>query len=264
MGQIMTEASRRAAVVTGASQGIGAAIAIRLARDGYRVLMAARSQDKLDGLRGTILAADGKAEVHAADLRRADACTALIDQAASSFGGLDLLVNCAGSTKSGDFFSLPEEDFIDGFALKFHAAVNLTRAAWPHLVQSGNGHIVNIIGIGARRPLADYTIGGPVNSALLSFTKAMADRGVTDGVRVNGINPGFIETDRVGVWLSRIAARDQVPEESARESLVREQRILRIGKPEEIAALVAFLDSPEAGYFHGAILDIDGGAIKCT
>ena len=250
--------------MTGASQGIGAAIAIRLATDGYRVLLAARSRDKLDKVARRIVAGDGEAEVCAADLRQADACTSLIEQAVQSFGGIDLLVNCAGATKSGDFFSLNEEDFIDGFALKFHAAVNLTRAAWPHLKRSGEGHIVNIIGIGARRPLADFTIGGSVNSALLSFTKSMADQGVADRVRVNGINPGFIETGRVGIWLARIAARNQISEYSAREALVREQRILRIGKPEDIAGLVAFLDSPDGQYFHGAILDIDGGAIKST
>ena len=100
-----------------------------------------------------------------------------------AFGGLDLLVNCAGATKRGDFFALSHEDFLDGFALKFHGAVAMTRAAWPRLRESGAGHVVNIIGAAARTPSADFAIGGAVNSALENFTKAMADRGRAEKVR---------------------------------------------------------------------------------
>ncbi len=253
----------RIALVTGASQGIGAAIAIRLIDEGYRVLIVARSADKLASVSGSAgEAAKSMAGVAAIDLTQPGACEDAVARCHARFGGLDLLVNCAGDTKSGDFLSLSEADFIAGFALKFHAAVNLTRAAWPHLKRAGNGHIVNIIGIGARRPTARYAIGGSVNSALLSFTKTMADRGISDRIRVNGINPGFIDTGRIDVWVDQIAARDGIPRQEARNRLVKEHGVMRIGRPEEIAALVAFLDSANAAYIHGAILDIDGGATK--
>src|SRR6185369_14333465 len=95
----------------------------------------------------------------------------------------------------GDFFELTDADWEDGFALKFFGAMRLSRTAWPHLM-ARQGAIVNIIGIGGRTGSADFTLGGSVNAALQILTKALADRGVKDGVRVNAINPGFIRTDR--------------------------------------------------------------------
>lgn len=254
-----TDENGRVAIVTGASKGIGAAIAQMLGQAGYCVLLVARSNELLD----EVAARCGtRARVFAGDLREPRTCEGAVRTALSGFGRVDFLVNCAGTTKAGDFFTLTPQDFFDGFALKFHAAVNLTRAAWPHLKASGSGHLLNIIGAMARTPKADYTIGGPVNSALLNFTKAMADRGIDDGVRVNGINPGPIETDRVLAWLERIGETERVDEAEAREILVKGQRISRIGTPDEVAATVRFLDSAEGAYFHGAILDLDGGLTK--
>src|SRR6185295_2410813 len=111
--------------------------------------------------------------------------------AAETFGRLDLVVNNAGATKRGDFLQLTDEDWASGFSLKFMAAVRVSRAAWPILKRT-NGSIVNIAGVGARTGSAEFTIGGSVNSAMLNLTKALADRGVKDGIRVNAINPGSI------------------------------------------------------------------------
>ena len=123
--------------------------------------------------------------------------------AVAAFGRLDILVNNAGATKRADFFTLTEEDWQDGFALKFHGYVRTTRAAWPHLRET-RGCIVNIVGVGSRAGSAEFTIGGSVNVALLNFTKAMADIGMKDGVRVNAINPGLIETERFGRNIERV------------------------------------------------------------
>jgi short-subunit dehydrogenase len=169
----------RRAIVTGASKGIGRAIATLLGQRGYAVALVARSQDLLDGLAEELSRQSNAAPALAlaADLRDVGNAPRLVEAAAAGLGGLDLLVNCAGATKRGDFFALSHEDFLDGFALKFHGAVAMTRAAWPRLRESGAGHVVNIIGAAARTPSADFTIGGAVNSALENFTKAMADRG---------------------------------------------------------------------------------------
>ena len=120
----------------------------------------------------------------------------LIEAAVDAFGGLDLLVNNAGATKRGPFLELSEDDWQDGFALKFFGAVRLSRVAWPYLKLSG-GQVINIIGAGGRTPTAEFTIGGSVNAGLMNFTKALADQGLADGVRVNGINPGPILTERL-------------------------------------------------------------------
>ena len=146
----------------------------------------------------------------------------------------------------------------DGFALKFFGAVRLCRAAWPHLVES-QGCIVNIAGIGGRTGNAEFTIGGSVNAALLNFTKALADRGVRDGVRVNAVNPSSIATERTQVRIDRLAAERGIAAEAASQELARELRVARFGTPQEIASVVAFLASDAASYMQGAIVDVDGG-----
>lgn len=252
----------RRAIVTGASRGIGRAIATLLAERGYAVGLVARSRDLLETLARDLAATGRSALAMPADLRDVNQAPELVARTAAEFGGLDLLVNCAGATKRGDFFALPHADFLDGFALKFHGAVELTRAAWPHLRASGAGHVVNIIGSGARTPSADFTIGGAVNSALENFTKAMADRGRGDGVRVNAIHPGPIETERLARRIAEVAREAGLAEDEARRKMIAEQRVIRFGRPDEVAELVAYMDSPAGGFLHGAIVELDGGATK--
>lgn len=258
-----SDSAARVAIVTGASRGIGQSIAEKLAAKGYHLFLVARSGKGLQKIAAELSGRFGaEIEAHAADLTRLDEVSGVIDAAAARFGRLDLLVNCAGATKSGDFFKLTSEDFLEGFALKFHAAVELTRAAWPHLLRSDDGHVLNIIGYRARTPSADYTIGGPTNSALANFTKAMAERGILEGVRVNGINPGPIETDRIRGIIGNYAQDKAISEEEARREMLDIFSVSRFGRPDEISEAVLFLDSPKASYVNGAILDIDGGATK--
>ena len=252
----------RNVIVTGASRGIGRAIAQKLAARGDRVVTCARSQELLDSLAAEAKANGRTIIPFAADLRAADAPTRLVEAAAAALGGVDLVVHSAGATKRGDFFALTPEDYLDGFALKFHAGVALTRAAWPYLRQAQGGHLIAIIGVGGRTPAPDFTIGGPVNSALMNFTKAMAERGRLEGVRVNGINPGPIETDRLTTRIAASARENGLAEADARARLIADQKVIRFGLPEEVAALVAFLDSPDGQFLHGALIDLDGGATK--
>lgn len=247
----------KVAVVTGASRGIGRAIALALAGEGMRVVIAARSGEAL----AEVAAACGDARVFAADLREEGAPRALVDYAVAEYGALDVLVNNAGATKRGDFLALSDDNFRDGFALKFYAAVRAVRAAWPHLMQS-RGAVVNIVGVGGRTGTADFAIGGAVNAALLNFTKVMADRGVRDGVRVNAINPGSIATDRLTSRIKAQAAQRGVTEAEARAQMAAALGVARFGEPAEIAAAVVFLASPAAAYIQGAILDVDGGQTR--
>jgi NAD(P)-dependent dehydrogenase (short-subunit alcohol dehydrogenase family) len=177
------------------------------------------------------------------------------------FGAIDLLVTNAGATKRGDFFELTDEDWADGFSLKFFGGMRLSRAAWKHLA-AGKGTIVNIIGVGGRTGNADFTIGGSVNAAGRLLTKALADRGVRDGVRVNAINPGFIKTERLTVRVKSFAEEHKLPMDQAEAQLARASGVARFGEPAEIAAAVAFLASPVCAYCHGALLDIDGGQTR--
>ena len=248
----------KTAIVTGASRGIGRAIALRLAADGSRVVLCARDAAALAAVADQI--GEGAAGVPL-DLRLPASPAELVRLAIGRFGQIDIVVNNAGATKRGDFLALTDDDWADGYALKLHGAVRLTRAAWPHL-QAAAGSLINIAGTGGRTPGAQFTIGGSVNAALLSFTKAMADNGLRDGVQVNAISPGTVRTDRFAKRLETLAADKQIPLESAEDAFVREARVTRVGEPEDIAALVAFVASPAGRFLHGALIDMDGGATK--
>lgn len=252
------ELEGKVAVVTGASRGIGRAIAEELARAGVRLVVAARSADQLAALAAGLPTA---CLAHPTDLRHPDAPDTLMAAAVAEFGRLDLLVNNAGATKRGDFLAMPDADWADGFALKFFGAMRCCRSAWPHLAHSG-GAIVNIAGVGGRTGSAEFTVGGSVNAALLNLTKALADRGVHDGVRVNAINPGAITTERLAGRVRAAAAAGQTDEATAARQMAAALGVARFGTPDEIARAVAFLASPRASYIHGAIIDIDGGQTR--
>jgi len=249
----------QAAIVTGASRGIGLGIAERLANAGMRVLLCARSGEAL----AMAAARLPGAIAHAADLREPDAAGKVVAAALAAFGRLDLVVNSAGATQRGDFLALDDAAWADGYALKLHGAVRLTRAAWPHLM-ARKGSAIMIAGIGGKQASADFTIGGSVNAALMNLTKALADRGVADGVRVNCINPGSIRTDRLVGRIASLARERGLDLPDAATALARDTGVARFGEVDEIAALVAFLAGPEAAYIQGAILDIDGGWLRAV
>lgn len=252
------ELSGKVAIVTGASRGIGRAIAETLAAEGMHLTLAARSRELLDDLAGSLKT---PSLVQAVDLREPDVPAAVIAATVARFGRLDLLVNNAGAAKRGDFLDLSDADWDDGYRLKFFGAMRCARAAWPHLRKSG-GAIINIVGIGGRTGTAEFTIGGTVNAALLNLTKCLADRGIQDGVRVNAINPGSIATERLQVRLRSFAAERGVDVRAAEQEMAKAFKIARFGEPAEIARVVAFLASPQASYCQGAIVDVDGGATR--
>jgi 3-oxoacyl-[acyl-carrier protein] reductase len=251
----------KVAVVTGASRGIGRAIANALAARGAHVVLCARNAEMLQDAVRAIALTGGSADAIALDLRLPDAPARLVTYAVDAFGKLDVVVNNAGATRRGDFLSLSDEDFVDGFALKYFGAVRLTRAAWPHLKASG-GSVLNIVGIGGRTPGAAFAVGGSVNAALLSLTKALAALGIDEGVQVNAINPGSIRTDRLKARLNDLAAREGIDLQSAEQRFVAAERVTRVGEPEDIANLAAFIVGPDGRFLQGALVDMDGGATR--
>ena len=156
-------------VVSGGSRGIGRAIATVFAREGAQTVLAASSAANLAESAKLVAAAGGPEPMTVAgDLRTLAGCEQLFAEVSERFKRCDVLVNSAGATKGGKFFEQPDEVWIDGFALKFHAAVRLTRLFWP-LLKQAHGHIINIVGGAARTPGPEFLIGGSVNAAFGNF-----------------------------------------------------------------------------------------------
>ena len=257
----MASLTGKVAIVTGASRGIGRAIAMRLAKEGAKTVLCARTAEALEAAVKEIECAGGTAASIALDLRLPESPAQLADFAVRHFGGIDIVVNNAGATKRDAFLKLTDDDWLDGFALKFFGAVRLTRAAWPHL-KASRGSVINVSGAGGRTPGAEFAIGGSVNAAMQSFTKAMAELGIADGVQVNVINPGSIRTGRLQKRLEALAAENGTDLATAERQMIAATKTTRIGEPEDIAALVAFIAGPEGRFLQGSMIDMDGGATK--
>ncbi len=248
------------ALVTGASRGIGRGIALAFADEGCDLMLTARDAKALDEVAEAIRGKGRKAAVSVIDLRLPDAPAAVVDQVKREFGGLDILINNAGTTKRGDFSALTDEDWTDGYALKFFAHVRLARAAWP-LLKERKGALVAIGGTSGRKPEKRFTIGSSVNAAVAAFTKCLADLGKDDGVRVNCIHPSLVETERQWRRIRADVAESGEPEDKVRAALCRETGITRFGTVEDVADLVTFMVSARATWLQGATVDLDGGEI---
>jgi 3-oxoacyl-[acyl-carrier protein] reductase len=250
----------KVAVITGGSRGIGRGIAAELASQGAQTVLVSSSASNLESAAKTVAAAGGPAPLTVkADLTTLDGCKQVFDTVKSKFGRCDILVNSAGATRAGNFVDLPDEAWVDGFALKFFGCMRMCRLFWP-MLKEAQGHVVNIGGGAARSPGADFTIGSSVNAAMGNFSKGLSQLGKRDGVNVNVIHPGATETERFEELIAmRSKASGKSPEELRKEATAKDG-IRRIGKSEDIAALTAFLCSEKARHIQGTAIAVDGGA----
>jgi len=247
----------KVAIVTGGSKGIGRATALGLITEGASVFICARGKDALEEtVRLAGNQGEGRIAGVQADLTKGEAIKDAVTRCLEVFGRVDILVNNAGSARPGGFLTLPDEAWLDDWMLKFFGYMRMAREVFPHMQRQQSGVIVNIIGTGALKPMGGYMIGGAANAALNHFTKALADEGAKHGVRVVGINPGPILTERLQRFLSTLSPGGADTE----ESMKRMTPLGRVGKAEEVADLVLFLASERAAFIHGANITIDGGA----
>jgi len=251
--------SGKVVVISGASRGIGRSIALAFAREGAQTVIASSSAQNLAEAAKVIGQAGGpQAVTVAADLRTLAGCQQVFTAVKDVLRRCDILVNCAGATKAGNFVDLTDEDWIDGYALKFFGCVRLCRLFWPMLKES-HGTVINIDGGAARTPGPDFTIGGSVNAAMANFSKALSKLGLKDDVNVNVIHPGTTDTERTQQLIEqRAKASGRSVEELKKENLSR-AGLRRMGTPEDIAALTLFLCSPAARHIQGAAIAVDGG-----
>ncbi len=253
--------SNSVAIVTGASQGIGRATAIRLAKDFSSITLAARGRENLEETAAAVKAAGAKPLVIDLDLSDSSAAQNVVEQTLAAFGRIDALLNIAGAVPQIDLFEMTDEQWDGGLALKLHGARRLAIAAWPSLKQT-KGAVVFMSGNSALFPKAPYAAVGTINAAIVALAKAFSDRGIADGVQVNSVLPGPVMTGRRRSYLAHWAPLHGMTVEEATEKFPREAGIARYGEPEEIAELMAFLVSPGARWMTGSTLRMDGGEVK--
>ena len=245
----------KVAIVTGGSQGIGRATALRLAEEGASVVIAARGRELLDQVAGEIRAAGGSVAAVQADVSRAEDCARLVAEAVQAFGRLDILVNNAGTSATGEFESVTDAIWQADFELKLFAAIRLARLAIPHMKQQGGGRIVNITNIGAKQPRAKSMPTTVTRAAGLAFTKALSKEFAPHQILVNTVCIGLV---RAGQH-ERKAALAGIPVEQLYANMAKDIPLGRVGRAEEVANAIAFLASDAASYITGTSINLDGG-----
>lgn len=253
------EFAGKVVVISGASRGIGFGIAAAFAARGAQTVLAASSPANLHAAAEAIERGGSlRPDIYAADLRTEAGCQAVFEGVNARFGRCDILVNSAGATRAGAFLELSADAWQDGFALKFFGCVTLCRLFWP-LLANARGHVVNIIGGAARTPDPGFLIGGSVNAAMHNFTKGLSGQGKLEGVNVNAILPGLTETGRVEQLFKQRAAASGKTVDEERAAQVAREGLVRLGQPEDVAALAIFLCGESARHIQGTAIAVDGG-----
>jgi 3-oxoacyl-[acyl-carrier protein] reductase len=254
-------APKSVAVVTGASQGIGRATALRLARDFSAIVLVARDQDKLEKTASDVRSLGAEAIIYALDLRQPPSANVIIEGTLQRFGRIDALLNIAGAVPQIDLFVMTDAQWDDGMVLKFHAARSLTIQAWDAL-KASNGSVVFMSGAAAFAPKPGNAAVAAINAAINALARAFAEQGIKDGVQVNSVSPGAVMTGRRLAFFESWAPAHNLTVEDAIKQFPEQAGITRFGKPEEIADLMSYLVSPAAKWMTGASIRIDGGEIK--
>jgi len=242
-------------LITGASKGIGRAAARAFAREGCHLHLAARNGEALAAAKAEIEAAHPvRVTIHALDLGRTEVMHGLADAVAKN----DILVNNVGDIPACPLDSLDIEAVRRGFELKVLGYIALTQRVYARMQKGRGGVIINDIGNSGENWDADYIAGSTGNAALMAFTRALGGVSLDDGIRVVGVNPGPVATDRM-VKLMKRRALDTLGDEGRWQELFALYPGGRPATPEEVADLMLFLASPRAGYITGTIVTIDGG-----
>ena len=246
----------RTALITGASKGIGLAAAESLASEGVNVILVSRTLADLEAARQKI-AGSWNVHVQVHDYDLSDSTN--VDKLIAEHAGFDILVNNAGAIPGGNLDQITEARWREAWDLKVFGYINMCRRFYADMRTRKRGVIVNVLGVAGEKMDRTYIAGSTGNAALMAFTKALGGSAGDDGLRVIGINPGAIATDRL-VTIMKTRAKDRLGDENKWEELMKPLPMGRAGTPKEIGDMVAFLASDLSAYTTGTIVTIDGGA----
>jgi len=253
----------KTALVTAASKGLGRAVAETLVQEGVNVMICARGIVALEQAAAAIrsLATEGaKVECEVADVTRPDEVQRLTQSCAKKLGGLDILVTNAGGPPPGKFFELEEEHWRQGIEMLLMSAVHLCHAAAPYMKKQKWGRIIMLNSIVAKQPIEGLVLSNALRNSVSGLTKSLAHELAPNNITVNGVATGWTRTDRVDVIMKAQAKREGITLQEAMERMVQSIPLGRMGRPEELASLVAFLASRRASYITGSTILVDGGA----
>jgi len=246
------------AVVTGSSEGIGAAIAERLGSEKVDLYLVARSADKLEAVAKSVRDKYGvKVTVLAGDLSTAAHQKAVAEKAADA----DILINNAGAIPAGSIFDVDEARWRAAWDLKVFGYINMSRYFYGHMKKRGAGVIINVIGAGGEKPVWEYIAGGAGNAALMAFTRGLGGHSPNDNIRVVAINPGPVASERL-VTVTKKAAQDRLGGAENYLELWKKFPFARAATTMEIADMVAFVASERSAYTSGTVITIDGGSVN--
>jgi 3-oxoacyl-[acyl-carrier protein] reductase len=257
------ELDDKVAVVGGASKGLGRACAEVLAREGARVAMCSRSRDDLERAAKEINGATGREVLtFAGDLDRPETIRELIAATVERFGRLDILVNNSGGPPLAQAATATEEQWATALQRSLLFFARMSREALPHLKRAGAGRIINILASTVYQPIPNLVLSGATRMGVVAFAKSLADEVGRDGVLVNNVCPGSIMSERM---LSNVKARAEqlgITLEEALAQRAAETAVKRLGEPNELAWLVAFLASGKSSYITGTTMLVDGGLVR--
>lgn len=251
------ELGGKVVLVTGGSDGLGAAVCARLVREGARVALCARNPERLEATADSLRALGGDVLAMPTDVSRAYELEHFVGAAQAKWGRVDALVNNAGTAAARAFATVTDAEWEADLNLKLFAAVRASRHVLPHLRAAGGGAIVNVLALAAKTPGANSMPSSVSRAAGMAFTKALSKELGPDNIRVNAVLVGLVES---GQWVRRAEAAGQ-PVEQLYARMAKEAGIPlgRVGRSEEFADLVAFLVSPRGAYISGTAINVDGG-----